>query len=403
MDMRTLSPDRRRRVYARRRFVAATCLVAVLGLIAFALQEAWEDHGSFAEQVRQQSAGVVHRPTAPARNAAVPEGSSGVDVYANITTSTLSPAVRGIRPLVYVPNNDSNTVDVIDPKTYKVIRQFGVGSGPQHITPSWDLRNLYVGNTYSNTITVIKPRTGKPTRTIPVFDTYNLYFTPDGKKAIDVAERMNTLFIYNPQTWKVMGKLTIPWAGADHLDFSADGRYLLITTEFAGRLVKVDLRRMKITGSLELGGSPVDVKVSPDGSVFFVANQVRNGVSVVDPVRMKEIAFIHTGKGAHGFCVSRSGKDLYVSNRLAGSISILSFGTRKVVRTWQVGGSPDMMQVTPDGKQLWVSNRYNGTVSVIDTRSGKVLHIIQVGSSPHGLTYFPQPGRYSIGHNGVYR
>jgi len=402
MDMRTLTREQRRRVYARRRVVAASCLVALLALIAFGVQEAWEDQGSFAQQVIQQSGGD-QQPSVGGRRSAVSESAAPVDVYSAITTSTLSPAVRGIRALVYVPNNDSNTVDVIDPATYKVIRHFTVGSGPQHITPSWDLRRLYVGNTYSNTITVINPKTGRPTRTIPVFDTYNLYFTPDGTKAIDVAERMNTLFVYNPKTWKVIGQVAIPWAGADHLDFSADGRFLLLTTEYAGRLVKVDLRSLKITGSLSLGGSPVDVKVSPDGSVFFVANQVRDGVSVIDPVRMKEIDFIKTGKGAHGFCVSRDGKDLYISNRLAGSISVLSFATRKVLRTWHVGGSPDMMQVTPDGKELWVSNRYNGTVSVLDTGSGNVLHVIQVGSSPHGLTYFPQPGRFSIGHNGVYR
>jgi DNA-binding beta-propeller fold protein YncE len=37
-------------------------------------------------------------------------------------------------------------------------------------------------------------------------------------------------------------------------------------------------------GSLpfHVGGSPVDVKLSPDGSVFYVANQERGGVSVID-------------------------------------------------------------------------------------------------------------------------
>jgi len=324
-------------------------------------------------------------------------------VYAAITTPHLSAAVKGLRARVYVPNNESNSVDVIDPRTFRIIAHYRVGSYPQHVTPSWDLRRLYVGNTYSNTLTVIDPRTGRPTGTLRVFDPYNLYFTPDGTMAIDVAERMNTLFFYDPHTWKLLGRVHIPWAGADHLDFSADGRYLLISTEFGGRLVKVDVKSMRIVGSLEVGGSPVDVKVAPDGSVFFVANQIRDGVSVVDPVRMREIAFIPTGRGAHGFCVSRDARSLYVSNRLAGTISVLRFATRRIVATWKVGGSPDMLQVTPDGRQLWVSNRYSGTVSVIDTRSGRVLHVIPVGSSPHGLTYFPQPGRFSIGHNGVYR
>ena len=62
-----------------------------------------------------------------------------------------------------------------------------------------------------------------------------------------------------------------------------------------------------------------------------------------------------------------------------------------------------MIQLSPDGRQLWVSNRYSGSVSVVDTATGALLHVIRVGAGPHGLTYFPQPGRFSLGHNGVYR
>ena len=271
------------------------------------------------------------------------------------------PRVAHIRPYVYVPNNHSNTVDVIDPRTFRVVRSFPVGSGPQHVTPSWNLRWLYVGNTYSNTLTVVDPRTARPVRTIDVPDPYNLYFTPDGRMAVDVAERMATLFVYRMPGWRPAGEVSIPWPGADHLDFSRSGRILLISTEFGGRVVRVNLARRRVTGSLDVGGSPVDVKLSPDGRLFFVANQVRGGVSVID------------------------------------------FATRRVVHTWHVGGSPDMLQVSTDGRRLWASNRYDGTVSVISTRTGRVLHRISVGSSPHGLTLFPQPGRFSIGHNGVYR
>ena len=62
-----------------------------------------------------------------------------------------------------------------------------------------------------------------------------------------------------------------------------------------------------------------------------------------------------------------------------------------------------MMQVSPDGRELWVSNRFSSSVSVISTQSGRVLHQIAVGPSPHGLAFFPRPGEYSTGHNGVYR
>jgi YVTN family beta-propeller protein len=302
-----------------------------------------------------------------------------------------------------VPNNGSNTVTVIDPSTYRIVRTFAVGLGPQHVTPSWDLRHLYVGNTYSDTLTQIDPKSGRPTRTIPVPDPYNLYFTPDGSLAIDVAERLRMLIFFDPHTWRRVGSVQIPWAGADHLDFSADGSYLLVSTEFSGQVVKVSVPRMKVVGMVHVGGLPVDVKLTPDGSTFLVANQGRSGVSVVDPVAMRETDFIPTGSGAHGFCVSRDTTELYVSNRLAGTISVIDFATLRVIHTWHVGGSPDMLQVSADGRELWVSNRYDATVSVVSTSSGNVLHTIAVGANPHGLTLFPQPGRYSIGHNGVYR
>lgn len=326
-----------------------------------------------------------------------------LNVYAAAVSNLLGAAVAGLPERVYVPNTLAGTVDVIDPTTDKIIDHFRVGRSPQHISPSWDLKHLYVNNTSGNSLTVIDPRTGRPAAVIFVADPYNLYFTPDGTRAIVVAERQRSLDFRDARTWNLLRSVPIPWRGVDHLDFSADGSYLLASTEFSGEVVRVAVPSMTVTGNVNVGGLPVDVKLAPDGSVFYVANQSRNGVSVIDPQHMREIQFIPTGLGAHGLYVSRDATRLFVSNRRDGSISVIEFATRRVDVTWRVGGSPDMMQLSPDGRQLWVSNRYHSSVSVIDSTTGRVLHVISVGPGPHGLTYFPQPGRFSIGHNGVYR
>lgn len=326
-----------------------------------------------------------------------------LDVYAATMSARLSSAVAGLPARVYVPDSGSATVTEIDPATFRVVRRFRVGEVPHHITPSWDLRRLYVDNTYSNTLTVLDPRSGRPTATLRVPDAYNLYFTLDGRKAIVVSERHQQLVFRTPHAFGLIKSVPIPGRGVDHLDFSADGRYLIASDEFSGDVVKVDTRRMAVVGALHVGGLPVDVRLAPDGSVFYVANQGRGGVSVIDPMGLRELAFIPTGAGAHGLEVSRDTKSLYVSNRRAGSISVIRFATRRVAATWRVGGSPDMMQISADGRALWVSNRYNGSVSVVATRTGRLLHVIRVGGEPHGLAYFPQPGRFSVGHNGVYR
>jgi YVTN family beta-propeller protein len=338
-------------------------------------------------------------PATPQRKADPPP----LDVYAGTGVGMFSPAVRGDPERVYVPNSDAGTVTVIDPRTFKVVTTYPTGASDQHITPSWDLKRLYVDNTSANSLTVIDPRTARPVRTLPVLDPYNLYFTPDGTKAIVVAEAYQRLDFYNARTWKLIKQVPIPSLGPDHLDFSADGKSLLISCEYSGILYRVSTTRMRVTGDVIVGGLPVDVKLSPDGRRYFVANQGLGGVTVIDARTLHRIKFIRTGRGAHGLAISRNAKQLYVSNRLAGSISVISLGTGRLMATWQVGASPDMLQVSPDGTQLWASNRFADSISVISTRSGRVIHTIPVGASPHGLTYFPQPGQHSLGHNGVYR
>lgn len=327
-----------------------------------------------------------------------------INIWANTKTgSPLPPPVATLPPRVYVPDELAGNITVIDPATFQVIDRYPSGKTSHHVGPSPDFLHLYANNMGSSTLSEIDAITGKLIRNIPAAVPYNLYFTTDGTKAIVAAEPQNTLDFYDPHTWQLLRRVQIAGSGVDHLDMSADGRYLLVTTEFDGQVVKVDTVNMRVVAALRVGGQPIDVKAAPDGSVFYVANQSRNGVSVIDPVTMRELAFIPTAAGAHGLAVSRDTSYLYIANRLAGTISVLEFATNNIVNTWNIGGSPDMLQVTPDGSQLWASGRFNGQVYVVDTRNGERIQTIGTGIAPHGLTYFPQPGIISLGHNGVYR
>jgi YVTN family beta-propeller protein len=335
------------------------------------------------------------------------EPAEGEPPPGNVYAATISPEVRDsladVPERVYVPNIGDGTVSVVDPKTFEIVDQYTVEQLPYHATPSWDMTELYVNNEGSSTFTVIDPRTGRPSGTLEAPFPYNLYFTPDGSKAIVVVERLQRLEFRDTRTWEVLGSIYIPWPGVDHLDFSSDGDYFLASSEWSGVVSKVDVERMELVGSAEVGGLPIDVKLSPDGSVFYVANQGRMGVSVIDPESMEEIDFILTGEGAHGLQISRDTKSLYVSNRLEGTISVIDFATNRIIDEWVTGGTPDMFQLSPDGAQLWVSGRYDGAVYVVDTRTGELLRTIYTGNEPHGIAYFPNPGRFSLGHNGVYR
>lgn len=330
------------------------------------------------------------------------------DIYAADSPNNLSPVVKNFPPRVYVPNTISNTVTVIDPKTYQVIDTFPVGRLPQHVTPSYDLKTLWVLNDRGNSLTRIDPATAKLKETIPVTDPYNMYYTPDGKFAIVVAEQRMRLNFLDASTMKVANSVWVPCKGVDHMDFSADGRYLIASCEFGGALIKVDVEHQKLIGRLPLPGAhamPQDVKLSPDGKVFYVADMHADGIHLIDGDSFTIIGSIPTGKGAHGLYVSRDSKVLYISNRGEGSVSVLDFASRKLIHKWELpgGGSPDMGGVSSDGKVLWLSGRYNAEVYAIDTGDGKLLARIKVGRGPHGLCVYPQPGRYSLGHTGVFR
>ena len=343
------------------------------------------------------------------------------NLYSEQTMNKVLPSIASDLQRVYVPHIQSNDVYVIDPSTLKVVDKYRVGLNPHHIVPAWDMKTLWVANTAENTkkgsVMPIDPKTGKVGKAIPVEDPYNLYFSPDGKSAVVVAEAYKRLDFRDPQTMAMQSSLSLPeCAGVNHADFSIDGRYAIFTCEFAKSLVKIDWVERKVLGYLKLsrGGMPQDIRVSPDGKRFYVADMMADGIFVIDGDAFKEIDFIRTGKGTHGLYPSRDGKKLYVANRGSnkihgpakgpGGVTVVDFATGKVEANWLIpgGGSPDMGNVSADGTKLWLSGRYDNVVYVFDTTTGEVKSI-PVGREPHGLTVWPQPGRYSLGHTGNMR
>src|SRR3954454_8294467 len=207
-----------------------------------------------------------HKKPKRHRGYKVPALLSKSNVYAADVANRLSPKVRKFRPLIYVPNSLSNTVDEIDPRTYKVVRHFKVGSLPQHVVPSYDLKTLWVNNNKGNSRTPINPRNGKPGKPVRVRDPYNLYFTPDGRYAMVMAEREQLIDFRDPHSMKLRHTLRVPTCpGLNHADFSRNGRLMLVSCEFSGRAVLIDLARRKVlkTINLKVGAAPQDVKLSP--------------------------------------------------------------------------------------------------------------------------------------------
>jgi DNA-binding beta-propeller fold protein YncE len=333
----------------------------------------------------------------------------GKDVYAADRVGEVQPRVAHDPAYLYVPNSyGAPTTTVIDQRTHRIVRVLQTGILSQHVTPSYDLRTLYVEASASNQLVALDPRTGRVERRIPQTRPYNLYFTPDGKRAIVMAEQDDEIVFDAPHTFHRRAVVTDPGCrGPNHADFSANGRFFLVTCEFSDELLKISTLRHRVIGRLHLsaGAKPQDVRLAPDGRTFWVAAMDHDELLQVDARgRMRIVHRIHTPSMPHGIYPSRDGRFLYVSDRGAGAVSVVSLARRRIVDTWHVpGGHPDMGGVSADGRTLWLSGRYDGEVYGWNTGTGRLIARIHVGGQPHGLLVWPQPGRYSLGHTGNMR
>ena len=403
----------------RRRFRALFAIVTVVVVVALLLTRGGSKHKTATVPVAKTGTSAVAATTttappvhvglaAPSSYApGVPANHDPDNLYFYDGANMLSPKVASDPPRIYVPNTGSNTVSVIDATTNKVIKTIPVGKQPQHVSPSWDLRTLWVANDQGNSLTPINPNTGAVGATVPVDDPYNLYFTPDGTRAVVMAEARQHLDFRDPNTMALQKSVSVPCKGLNHLDFSPDGRTAVASCEFDGHLLLIDMVNEKILESIDVGGMPQDVKLSPDADVYYVADMKLNGVHIIDATTFRQIGFMKTGLGAHGLYPSRDATKLYVSNRGEGSVSVIDFATRQIVDKWVFNGgkgSPDMGGVSADGKVLWLTGRYDGELYAISTDTGKlIVPPIKVGNGPHGACVWPQPGRYSMGHTGIFR
>ncbi|WP_026377812.1 YncE family protein [Aestuariimicrobium kwangyangense] len=346
----------------------------------------------------------------------------GRDVYSRTRAGMLSPAVAHDPAMLYVPDAKGSTVTVISQTTRKVVEVLKVGYLSQHVVPSYDLSRLLVNSSQANRLTSIDPVTTHTVKDLPVPRPYNLYFTPDGRSAVVMVEEHNTIEFADPQTFKPTTRIQEPTCkGPNHADFSANGRFFVVTCEFSGELLKISTTEHRIVDRMKLDPTasardaapsdmgmsmPQDVRLSPDGRTFYVADMGTNELRLIDALTFRQVRTIGMPKHPHGLYPSRDGKLLYISDRGAGKVSVLDFATHAIVDTWTIpgGGSPDMGGVSADGRTLWLSGRYDGVVYGFDTATGTLVARIKSGYvNPHGLCVWPQPGRYSLGHTGNMR
>jgi YVTN family beta-propeller protein len=308
-------------------------------------------------------------------------------------SSLSAQAVAGQNYQVFVSDEKSGDVTVINGGDFKVVATIPVGKRPRGIQVSPNGRTVYVAMSG----TPIAPPPKLDAQGNPIFqrgkdddddDTARADKSADGIGVIDVAQK------------KLTGKLSV---GSDPEEFSLSksGTELYVSNEDVKTASVIDLASGKVTHIIPVGQEPEGVATAPDGKNFYVTCEAGGEIYVIDaasykvlghftvPLRPRSVDFL-PGTGI-GFIPSES----------VGQLNVIDTVHYKVLKaiTLPPGSRPVRVRVAPNGQKVYVSNGRAGTVSVLDSHSYELIDTIKVGVRPWGIVISPD-GRYLYAANG---
>ncbi len=299
----------------------------------------------------------------------------------------------GAADSVIVLNSLSNSVSLIDPKTYRETGRVTVGKEPHHMMATPDDDALLIGNTANNELMFLDRKTGAITHKMPMLDPYQLAFSPDRRWFVATALRMDYVDIYNGEDI-IRRKATVkPVARVktrsmpSHLVFTNDSKLIYVTEQGSASVAVIDVAARKLVQHIRVGEGPAGIWASPDDKEIWVGIMGADHVVVIDRASSKVVATVSTGAGAHNIFPRGDGRHIMVSNRVANTVSVVDWKARKVVDEYPVPGGPDCLEIIPAANEMWVTARWAKKVVVIDLATKAVKASIPVGRSPHGIYY----------------
>ncbi|NOY40003.1 MAG: DUF4382 domain-containing protein [Nitrospirae bacterium] len=343
--------------------------------------------------------------------------------------------------LVYVTNEDSNNVSVINRQLGEVVATVRVGRNPRGIAAGLrrDRLRVYVANSGSNSISVIDPTTNKVEQEIPIRfgsapEGIAVAMGASGGELLFVADYgSDTVSVVDATTYQEIDKIDV---GNGPIAVAVDppsetvmaSRFLSLANAnilrnyreryFNVYVVNRDSRdvsvlRMDIQGGrfeevarLSVEWNPVALAIDYQRGKVYVANYGSDRLSVIDIIEVIKgndagaVSYISdVGTSVTGVVVDPSFDRLYLLREVPGEIMIIrpfleDYHTADtvmplVIGTIPVGTSPRSIIMDPEARNLYVVNRGSDNVSVVDKTAREVERVIPVGKNPYGIAMFP--------------
>jgi YVTN family beta-propeller protein len=314
---------------------------------------------------------------------------------------------------VYVTNEASGDLSVIDPGKNEVIATVKLGKRPRGLHASPDGKTIYValsGSPFAppgtdesklpppdrtaDGIGVFDVASNKLVRVIPGGDDPEEFdLSKDGKLLYISNEDTATASVLDIETAKIVHQVKVG-DEPEGVKLSPDGKFVYVTSEDAGAIYVLDTASNKIIKSFKVGLRPRKVAFLPDGSKAYVTRENDGKVRIVDAVKHAPKGEIVLGEvdviKPMGIVLSPDAAKAYVSTGRGKKVFVIDTATDKVLSSFEVGPRPWGIGVSPDGKLLYSANGPSNDVSVVDLATEQVIKRIPVVDRPWGVLVLPR-------------
>jgi PQQ-dependent catabolism-associated beta-propeller protein len=305
-------------------------------------------------------------------------------------------------PLVFVSNERSGTITVIDGQTDQVLQTISVGARPRGIQTSPDGRTLYVALSDNSSrvqgsgdaVAAIDISTRRVVARFEAgSDPEQFAVSPDGRRLIAANEDAGTASLTDIARHAVVATFAVG-IEPEGVAISPDGRWAYVTAETSNTVTVVDVRRSEVVSSFMVDPRPRAAAFSPGGSTAYVTTEIGGSVAVVDALRhrVRKVVPLPGGAKPVGVVVSPDGKRVYIAGGQGNRVIVLT-RSGEIAGSVPVGKRPWNLALTADGRKLYTANGASNDVSVIDTESLKVIRTIQAGDGPWGVAVASRPSR----------
>jgi YVTN family beta-propeller protein len=305
---------------------------------------------------------------------------------------TLLAGTAHAAPFVYITNQNSSTVSVIDIATNTVVDTVTVGPLPYGVAVNPAGTRAYVGNAGSNTVSVIDTASNTVVATVTVGTTpYGIAVNPAGTRAYVANNGNANVSVIDTANNTVVATVT---AGINPYGVAVNpaGTRAYVGNAGSNTVSVIDTANNTVVATVTVGSNPVGVAVNPAGTRAYVANSAGgNSVSVIDTASNTVVATVTVGTTPGEVAVNPAGTRVYAANFGSNNVSVIDTASNTVVDTVAVGTNPLGVAVNPAGTRAYVANFGSNNVSVIDTATNTVVATVPVGSGPVAFGLFITP------------